>query len=57
MNEFPLQVIFGRNLIELFFDERNVFVDLIHAPVDVVGPNRGAGRTGSVNGHAQLLKK
>ena len=54
MDKRPLQVVLRRNLVELFLDEGNVFFHLFHVPVDVVGLDRGAGRDGAVDGHADI---
>ena len=54
MDECPLQVVLRGNLVELFLDESDVFIDLFRGPVDVVGPDRGAGRDGAVDGHANI---
>ena len=54
MDEGKLQIVLRGNLAELFLDESNVFFDLFLSPVDVVGQDRGAGRNGAVDGHANI---
>lgn len=54
MNEQPLQIVFWRNLVELFLDEGNVLLDLLLVSTNIVGTDCGIHRDRAVDGRADL---
>ena len=50
----PLQVVLRNDLIELLLNQICIFRDPFQGPVDIVGPDRGAGCNGVVYGDANV---